>query len=83
VRSKNIERELFEDSKEEKKDTLNYGYLNSFYTELMKEKMTYFVEPLPLQGMYQKMKVKSVKLYMIILLVLVVNLQEYVKYLRI
>jgi hypothetical protein len=50
VRGKNIEKELFEDSKEEKKDTLNYGYLNSFYTELIKEKMTYFIEPLPLQG---------------------------------
>jgi hypothetical protein len=50
VKGKNIEKELFEDSKEEKKDTLNYGYLNSFYSELMKEKMTYFVEPLPLQG---------------------------------
>ena len=50
VRGKKIDVELFEDSTEEKKDTLNYGYLNSFYSELMKEKMTYFVEPLPLQG---------------------------------
>jgi hypothetical protein len=50
VKSKNIEKELFEDSKEQKKDTLNYGYINNFYSELMKEKMTYFVEPLPLQG---------------------------------
>lgn len=28
----------------------HYGYLNTFYTELAKEKMEYFVEPLPLQG---------------------------------
>jgi hypothetical protein len=27
-----------------------YGYLNTFYTELQKEKLEYFVEPLPLQG---------------------------------
>ena len=54
VQGRNINVELFEDlnktKKEEKKDTLNYGYLNTFYTELMKEKMTYFIEPLPLQG---------------------------------
>ncbi len=28
----------------------SYGYLNTFYTELMKEKLEYFVEPLPLGG---------------------------------
>ena len=28
----------------------HYGHLNTFYTELAKEKMDYFVEPLPLQG---------------------------------
>lgn len=28
----------------------SYGYLNTFYTELQKEKLEYFVEPLPLQG---------------------------------
>jgi hypothetical protein len=28
----------------------SYGYLNTFYTELMKERLEYFVEPLPLQG---------------------------------
>ena len=54
VRSRNVDVELFEDmvtgKKEEKKDILSYGYLNTFYTELMKEKMTYFIEPLPLQG---------------------------------
>ena len=54
VRERNINVELFEDlnktKKEEKKDILSYGYLNTFYTELMKEKMTYFIEPLPLQG---------------------------------
>jgi hypothetical protein len=34
----------------EMKDPLSYGYLNTFYTELGKEKLEYFVEPLPLQG---------------------------------
>ena len=34
----------------ESKDPLGYGYLNTFYTELAKEKLEYFVEPLPLQG---------------------------------
>jgi hypothetical protein len=32
------------------KDPLSYGYLNTFYTELSKEKLEYFAEPLPLQG---------------------------------
>jgi hypothetical protein len=32
------------------KDPLSYGYLNTFYTELAKEKLEYFAEPLPLQG---------------------------------
>jgi hypothetical protein len=35
---------------EETKDPLSYGYLNTFYTELSKEKLEYFAEPLPLQG---------------------------------
>ena len=38
------------DSSEQKKDSYSYGYLNTFYTELSKEKLEYFVEPLPLQG---------------------------------
>lgn len=51
VKSRDTELELFEDAPKDKtKDQINYGYLNTFYTELMKEKMTYFVEPLPLQG---------------------------------
>lgn len=33
-----------------KKNYHHYGYINTFYTELAKEKMDYFVEPLPLQG---------------------------------
>lgn len=42
-------KEDFETS-EKQKDTYSYGYLNTFYTELAKEKLEYFVEPLPLQG---------------------------------
>jgi hypothetical protein len=41
-------KECFESK--ETKDPLSYGYLNTFYTELSKEKLEYFAEPLPLQG---------------------------------
>jgi hypothetical protein len=43
----------------DKKIEDNYGYLNTFYTELMKEKLEYFVEPLPLQGIDQPAKASS------------------------
>lgn len=38
-----------------------YGYLNTFYTELAKEKMVYFVEPLPLQGIEPPSTLKAIK----------------------
>ena len=37
----------------------SYGYLNTFYTELMKEPLVYFVEPLPLGGIDQPAKASS------------------------
>ena len=43
----------------DKKIEDSYGYLNTFYTELMKEKLEYFVEPLPLQGIDQPAKASS------------------------
>jgi len=38
---------------EDKPTKDSYGYLNTFYTELMKEPFVYFAEPLPLGGIDQ------------------------------
>ena len=35
------------------KDPYCYGYINHFYTKLAKEKLEYFVEPLPLQDIHK------------------------------
>jgi hypothetical protein len=43
----------------DKKIEDSYGYLNTFYTELMKEPLVYFVEPLPLQGIEEPAKASS------------------------
>jgi hypothetical protein len=43
----------------DKKIEDSYGYLNTFYTELMKEPLVYFVEPLPLQGIEAPPKASS------------------------
>jgi hypothetical protein len=43
----------------DKKIEDNYGYLNTFYTELMKEPLVYFVEPLPLGGIDAPPKASS------------------------
>ena len=47
---KDEKEEAFVSGKKKTKKYHHYGYLNTFYTELAKEKMDYFVEPLPLQG---------------------------------
>jgi hypothetical protein len=52
--------EGFEENKDKHIED-NYGYLNTFYTELMKEKLEYFVEPLPLQGIDQPPKASSIE----------------------
>ena len=44
---------------DDKKIEDSYGYLNTFYTELMKEPLVYFVEPLPLQGIDGPAKASS------------------------
>jgi len=38
-----------------------YGYINTYYTELLKEKLEYFVEPLPLQGIEEPSSCSSKK----------------------
>jgi hypothetical protein len=43
----------------DKKIEDSYGYLNTFYTELMKEPLVYFVEPLPLGGIEEPPKASS------------------------
>jgi hypothetical protein len=45
---------------ESKKTEDSYGYLNTFYTELMKERLEYFVEPLPLQGIDEQSREQTV-----------------------